>query len=143
MLLFRETRPHAAAQHSRGRRVPELLGVTILVILAVFRGVVGLWASIAVVGVLNSLGAGDLAILNVIWLAIAAVFFVLANGAWNLKTWAWILGVGLTAGSILLEAFGMLTEGQPLVGTLISMAISAVILSFLFQPDVKAVLRRL
>jgi hypothetical protein len=40
------------------------LGVTILVVLAAFRGVVGLWASIAVVGVLNSLGAGDFAILN-------------------------------------------------------------------------------
>jgi hypothetical protein len=43
-------------------------------------------------------------------------------------TWAWPLGVGLTAGSILLEVFGMLTEGQPLVGTLVSMRISAVIL---------------
>ena len=119
------------------------LGVTILVILAVFRGVVGLWAAIAVVGVLNSLGAGDFAILNVIWLAIAAVFLVLAYGAWKLKSWAWTLGVGLTGGSILLEVFGMLTEGEPLVGTLISMAISAVILTFLLQPDVKAAFRRL
>jgi hypothetical protein len=43
-------------------------------------------------------------------------------------TWAWPLGVGLTAGSILLEVFGLLTEGQPLVGTLVSMRISAIIL---------------
>jgi hypothetical protein len=47
----------------------------------------------------------------------------------------------LTAGSILLEVFGMLTEGQPLVGTLVSMRISAVIL-FLLQRNVKAALRR-
>jgi uncharacterized membrane protein (DUF2068 family) len=70
------------------------------------------------------------------------VFLVLAYGAWNLKTWAWALGVGLTAGSILLEAFGMLTEGQPLVGTLVSMTISAVILLFLFRPDVREAFRR-
>jgi hypothetical protein len=122
--------------------VQRPLGVTILVILAAFRGVVGLWASIAVVGVLNSLGAGDFAILNLIWLAIAVVFLVFAYGAWNLKTWAWTLGVGLAAGSILLEAFGMLTEDQPLVGTLVSMTISAVILLFLFRPDVKEAFRR-
>ena len=36
----------------------------------------------------------------------------------------------------------MLTEGQPLVGTLVSMTISAVILIFLFQPDVKEAFRR-
>ena len=122
--------------------VQRPLGVTVLVILAAFRGVVGLWASIAVVGVLNSLGAGDFAILNLIWLAIAVVFLVLVYGEWNLKTWAWTLGVGLTAGSILLEAFGMLTEGQPLVGMLVSMTISAVILIFLFQPGVKEAFRR-
>jgi hypothetical protein len=104
--------------------------------------VVGLWASTAVVGVLNSLGAGNFAILDLIWLTIAMVFLVFAYGAWKLKTWAWTLGVGLTAGSILLEAFGMLTEGQPLVGTLVSMTISGVILLFLFPPDVKEAFRR-
>ena len=62
--------------------VQRPLGVTILVILAAFRGVVGLWASIAVVGVLNSLGAGDFAILNLIWLAIAAVFGL---GLWRVE----------------------------------------------------------
>jgi uncharacterized RDD family membrane protein YckC len=72
--------------------VQRPLGVTILVVLAAFRGVVGLWASIAVIGVLNSLGAGDFAILNLIWLAIAVVFLVLAYGVWNLKTWAGTLG---------------------------------------------------
>ena len=128
------TRPAGALQRP--------LGVTILVILATFRGVVGLWASIAVVGVLNSLRTGDFAILDLSWLAIAVVFLVFAYGAWNLKTWAWALGVGLTAGSILLEAFGMLTEGQPLVGTLVSMTISAVILLLLFQPNVKEAFRR-
>lgn len=126
----------------RAGAIQRPLGVTILVILAAFRGVVGLWASIAVVGVLNSLGARDFATLNLIWLAIAVVFLVLAYGAWNLKTSAWTLGVGLTAGSIVVEIFGMLTEGQPVIGTLISMTISTVILLFLFQPDVKAAFRR-
>ena len=123
-----------------GNRRPR--GVTIVTFLAAFRGVVGLWSAIAVVGVLGSLGTDDFAILNVIWLVIAAVFVVLAYGAWKLKSWAWILGVGLTAGSILLEIFGALTEGQPLIGTLISMAISAAILVLLFRPDVRAALGR-
>ena len=118
------------------------LGATIVVGLAAFRGAVGVWAAIAVVGVLGSLAAGDVQVLNLAWLAIAVVFLVLAYGAWRLKTWAWTLGVGLTAGSMLLEVFGALTEGQPLVGTLISVAISAAILLFLVRPDVKAALGR-
>lgn len=92
------------------------LGVTIMVILAAFRGVIGLWASIVVVGVLTSPGADDSSLLDLAWLVIAVVFLVFAYGARNLKPWAWTLGAGLTAGSILLEVFGLLTEGQPIVG---------------------------
>lgn len=124
--------PSAARLHRRP------LGVTILVIFALFRGVVGLWASIAVVGVLNSFGTGKFDLLDVTWLIIAALFLVFAYAAWNLKTWAWALGIGLTAGSMVLEVIGILTEGQPIAGTLISMAISAVILFCLLRPDVKA-----
>jgi hypothetical protein len=54
------------------------------------------------------------------------------------KSWAWTLGIVLTAGSILLETFGSLSEGQAVAGTLISMAISAAILFLLFTPDVRA-----
>ena len=68
---------------------------------------------------------------------IAAVFLILAYGAWKLSPGV-DPGVGLTASSILLGIFGALTEGQALVGTLISMAISAAILVLLFRPDVKA-----
>ena len=50
------------------------------------------------------------------------VFLVLAYAAWNRKPWAWTLGVALTAGSMLLEVVGLLTEGQPIAGTLVSMA---------------------
>ena len=46
-------------------------GVVIVVILAAFRGLIGLWASIAVVGVLTSFGADDFSLLGLIWLAIA------------------------------------------------------------------------
>ena len=118
------------------------LGVTILVSLALFRGAVGLWASVAVVGVLSSVAAGDATLLNLIWLAIATLFVLLAYGAWSLNPWAWTLGVGLTAGSIALELFGLLTEGQSLAGTLISMSISAAILLLLLRPDVTAAFRR-
>ncbi len=70
------------------------------------------------------------------------IFLFLAYGAWKLEPWAWTLGVGLTAGSILLEIFGALTEGQALIGTLTSMAISAAILVLLLRPDVKAAFGR-
>lgn len=118
------------------------LGVTIMVILATFRGVIGLWASIAVVGVLKSFGADDFSLLNLTWLVIAVVFLIFAYGAHSLKPWAWTLGVWLTAGSILLEVFGLLTEGQPVVGTLVSIAISALILFLLFQRDVRGAFGR-
>ena len=132
-----------AGRHPIDRRVPERpRSVTILVILAAFRGVVGLWSAIAVVGVLSSFGTADFAVLNLVWLVIAAVFVVLAYGAWKLEPWAWTLGVGLTAGSIALEILGALTEGQPLIGTLISIAISAAILVLLFRPEVRSAFGR-
>lgn len=113
-----------------------------MVILAAFRGMMGLWASIAVVGVLQSFGADDFSLLNLTWLVIAVAFLVFAYGAWSLKPWAWMLGVGLSAGSILLEVFGLLTEGQSIVGTLVSLAISGVILFLLLQRDVRRAFRR-
>jgi quinol-cytochrome oxidoreductase complex cytochrome b subunit len=70
------------------------------------------------------------------------MFLVFACGAWTLQPWAWALGVGLTAGSIVLEVLGSLTQGEPIAGTLISIAISAAILFFLFRPDVRAALAR-
>jgi hypothetical protein len=118
------------------------LGVKMIAGLAAFRGVIGLWAAIAVVGVLSSFGADDFSVLDLAWLIIAAVFLAFAIGVWRLKGWAWTLGVALTAGSMLLEVFGLLTEGQALAGTLISMAISAVILFLLFKPDVRAAFGR-
>ena len=70
------------------------------------------------------------------------VFLVFAYGAWNLKPSEWTVGVGLTAGSMVLEVIGFIIEGQRIAGTLASMAISAVILYLLLRPDVKAAFKR-
>lgn len=70
------------------------------------------------------------------------VFLVFAYGAWNLKPSVWTVGVGLTAGSMVLEVIGFIIEGQRIAGTLASMAISAVILYLLLRPDVKAAFKR-
>jgi quinol-cytochrome oxidoreductase complex cytochrome b subunit len=118
------------------------MGVTILVILAAILGVLGVIASLAVIGILGALGAGSFALLGLVGLAIAVLYLVFAYGAWNLQPWAWTLGVGLAAASIVLNLIGVVTQGQELVGTLISLAISGAILYYLFQPDVKAAFGR-
>jgi hypothetical protein len=117
------------------------LGITILAILAAIAGVLGLLGSLLIMGLLMAAG-GLYMFIGLITLVLSILYILFAYGAWTLKPWAWTLGVGLSAASIVLTLIGLTQGTQELVGALISLAISGAILYYLFQPDVKAAFGR-
>jgi hypothetical protein len=111
------------------------LGITILAILAAIAGIFGL------LGTLGLLAFG-LGIFGLILLVLSVVYLVFAYGAWTLKPWAWTLGVALSVASIILTVIQLVQGLTNVFSALISIAISGVILYYLFQPDVKAAFGR-
>ena len=127
-------------------------GVTIPAILAAIVGFLGLCAAFALIGlggVFGSLlgarvseGAGFFVgvlgvIVGGITLLIALLELVFAYGAWNLRPWAWLLGITteVIAGVL---ALIRLIGGRGLAGgEIISMAIAAIIVYYLLTPEVK------
>jgi hypothetical protein len=125
------------------------MGITILAVLSAIGGVLGLLGGIALVG-LGGLAAASTgtaayfglgAIWGVLLLATAIASLVFAYGAWTLKPWAWPLGVALQIISLALALLTILSGGD-ISGQIISIVISAIILYYLFQPNIKAVFGR-
>jgi len=127
------------------------MGVTILAVLAAIGGVLGLCGSLALVGLGSLLGgvlasvvgpgvglaAGGLAVLGGgLLLLVSVLNLAFAYGAWNLQSWAWMLGVVaqvLALVSAVLSIFG----GDSVGNHLVSVAIAGIILYYLNTPDVK------
>lgn len=116
------------------------LGVTILAVLAGIGGALGLLGSLGLIG-LGGLG-GLFVILGLVSLVLSIAYLLFAYGAWTLQPWAWTLGVGLAAASIVLTLLQLMQGMTNVVGALISIAISGVILYYLFTPEVKAAFGR-
>lgn len=121
-------------------------GVTIIAILSAIGGVFGLLASLVLLG-LGAAGAvgglGGLAFLAGIFvLAYAVLSLVLAYGFWTLKPWAWPLGIGVEVLGIVQAVLQFMNDSSGVVSLVLSLAIAAVILWYLFQPHVKAAFGR-
>jgi hypothetical protein len=110
------------------------MGVTILAVLTAIGGVLWLLGSIAALAVVPIIGSFTL--------AVSILYLVLAYGLWTLQPWAWMLGVGLPIASIVLALLDLMQGTQNLVGAIISVAISAAIMYYLFTPPVKAAFGR-
>lgn len=81
------------------------------------------------------IGAGGLVlVLALLTLAFGILYMVLAYGLWTLKPWAWTLGVGLSAASIVLAILNVTQGIQYPVGAVISVAISAAVIYYLMTP---------
>jgi hypothetical protein len=124
-------------------------GITILAILAVIGGLLGLCGSITLFGV-GGLGvmAGEVSsgamagIFGALGVVSALLYLAFGFGAWTLKPWAWLLGIigaGLAIASNLLS---LLTGNAGIVAALISLIIPGVILWYLFRPEIKAAFGR-
>jgi Predicted membrane protein (DUF2127) len=122
-------------------------GITVLAILAAIGGVFGILGGLALIGVgtvvATSTGLGGLAaILGLIALAYGILSLVLAYGFWTLQPWAWTLGVGLEVAGIVINVLQYINNTSAIGGTIFSIAINAIVLWYLYQPNVKAAFGR-
>lgn len=123
-------------------------GVTIIAVLAVIAGVFGLLGGLALIGLGGFIAAsgvtgGALApILGLLLLAYGVLALVLAYGFWTLQPWAWTLGIGLQAAGIVINILQFLNNSTQLVSAIVSIAISVVVIWYLYQPNVKAAFGR-
>jgi hypothetical protein len=123
-------------------------GITVLAVLAAIGGVLGILAGIALVGLGGFAAAssgtaayfGLGALAGVVVLALGVLNLAFAYGAWTLKPWAWTLGVGLQIASLIWA--GLAALSGDISGQILSIVISAIILYYLFQPNIKAVFGR-
>ena len=103
------------------------LGVTIIAILAILGGIGSLVGGIALVAIIPLLGAA----LIIIGLA----YFGVAYGLWQGLKWAWIITLIVTVIAFI-SGLGSIIVGN--VGASIPVIINAIIIYYLFRPNVKA-----
>jgi hypothetical protein len=118
------------------------MGVTILAVLAAIGGVLGLLAGVALMG-FGGLAAGSgfltgsfLTIFGLVAIAQAVALLAFAYGAWTLQPWGWILCVAAIVVGLVMNALFIL-NGSEIASQIVSIALSAAILYYLFTPAVK------
>jgi hypothetical protein len=108
------------------------LGVTIIAILIVISGVL-----ILIVGI----GLVFVVVVGPISLAIGIAYLVMAYGLLNGRGWAWTISTIVLIIGIILQIVSIprtIASGSSLSGDIISIAISAFILYYLYRPHVKS-----
>ncbi|MDD3137173.1 MAG: hypothetical protein PHF57_05915 [Methanoregula sp.] len=112
------------------------IGVTILGVLWILGGLL-IMVSGFVGGTLLSIeGLGGLgAAMGVIFLVIGIIDLLLGVGCFLAWSWVWIVGIIFSVISILIGLVSLVTSG---LGALVGIIIAAIILWYLFQPQVKA-----
>ena len=111
--------------------------MTVLAVLAAISGLFGLLGAFGIMAL-----SGAFLIIGLFLLVLSVAYLVFAWGAWTLQSWGWTLGVTLAAASIVLTLLQLVQNTTPIVSAIISIAISAVILYYLFRPEVKAAFGR-
>lgn len=122
-------------------------GITILAVLALIGGLLSLFAAVALFGLgaltgaaLGNVGGfifgGAAIVLGIITLISAALSLGFGFGAWNLKPWAWVLGVASQGLSVLIAIINIVS-GADFFSQLFGLVIAGAILYYLFTPGVK------
>lgn len=112
------------------------LGVTILGILWILSGLLMLVGGFVGGAVLAVAGFGGIgAAIGVIFFIVGIVDLLLGVGCFMGWGWVWVVGVIFTAIGLII---GIVTLFSDWVSGLVSIIISAIILWYLFQPQVKA-----
>ncbi len=127
-------------------------GVTIIALLALLSGALGLCGVSPLVGI-SVLGAliptGITQVLGALGIVIAAVLaigpvlqVIFAYGAWNLRGWAWWLGILATGVSVLGVVVSILGSGGAAIWTALTNALLPIIIFiYLLMPDVRRAFR--
>ncbi|MCX6700626.1 MAG: hypothetical protein NTV68_12035 [Methanomicrobiales archaeon] len=112
------------------------LGVTILGILWIIGGLFAIIGGVLGGAILSVAGFGGIgAALGVGAFIIGIIDLLLGIGCFKAWSWVWIVGVIFSAISILIGIVSLLTTG---FSALLGIIIAAIILYYLFQPQVKA-----
>ena len=101
------------------------LGVTVIAILTIIGGI----AFLGIGAVLFVFGIG------VALMALGIAYFVMAYGLWRGKRWAWTITLILSVIGIIL---GIASIAIGNVGAIIHIIINAVVIYYLYRPNVKA-----
>ena len=122
-------------------------GVTIIAILAAIGGIFGLLAGIALLTAGTVVGAatglGDLVfVAGIIVLAYSVLSLILAYGFWYLKSWAWPLGIGVQVLGIVQAVLQFANNNSNIASLVIGLGFAALIVWYLYQPQVKAAFGR-
>ena|SRR5215831_8846586 len=116
------------------------LGVTIIAILIVISGVLILLVGLGLVAIGPIIGL-VFVVFGAISLAVGIAYLVMAYGLLKGRGWAWTLSTIVLIIGIILEVISIprtIALGSSLSGDIISIAISAFILYYLYRPHVKS-----
>jgi hypothetical protein len=115
------------------------LGVTILAVLAFVIGVLGLLlGALDVYEILDGVSDTSLIFWIIIILILAAAYIAFGFGAWILKRWARLLGMGIAAAWILVQIVLLfMYPDYSIVYPIIFAILSAIILYYLMTPNVR------
>lgn len=111
------------------------LGVTIIGILWILLGLFLLLSGLGVGTLLVLITAGLGVIVGGVIALLGLITLALGVGCFQGWSWVWIVGVIITGLHLILGLIGLLFTGG---ASIISLIISAIILYYLFQPNVKA-----
>lgn len=117
-------------------------GVTIIAILAFISGLLGLCGALPVVGI--SLIAGIFvplvgaigAIIGILLAASPILMLIFAYGAWNLRSWAWWLGIVATGISVLSALIAVFGSGN-IAAIATHGLLPIIVFIYLLVPDVR------
>ena len=116
------------------------LGVTIIAILIVISGILILLVGGGLVAIGPIIGL-VFVVFGAISLAVGIAYLVMAYGLLKGKGWAWTISTIVLIIGIILELISIprtIASGSSLSGDVISIAISAFILYYLYRPHVKS-----
>jgi hypothetical protein len=110
--------------------VQRPLGVTVIAILTVIGGLGFLGSGALIFALIPLLGI----IIGGVLVIIGIAYFVMAYGLWNGRRWAWKLTL-ILSGIGIIVGIGSIVVGN--VGSLFHTIINAVVIYYLYRPNVK------
>lgn len=112
-------------------------GVTIIAILIIIAGVISLLIGIGSVAIGPLIGL-VFVVTGAISLALGVAYLVMAFGLWKGKGWAWTISTIVLFIGIVIDMISLPRRSAgDIVSSIVSIAINAVILYYLFRPHVK------
>jgi len=128
-------------------------GVTIIAILSFVAGILAILAGALSTLLAGLIGAatdtavggifgGFFAVIGVVILVIGIAYLVTGYGLWQLRRWAWLAALVLSAISLVITVLGMFGGGGLNASNIVTLAVAGAILYYLNTPQVKAAFGR-